>query len=440
MFPSSTDEAVESSTSHEPERLRSDTRKEPSTIRSVLVCGASVRSLTESLLSSGYRTLCIDFFGDSDLRKLLNQHGGRYLGTIKSFRELPERTADVPLDIPLVWGGGLENEPDTLEQIACQRRICGAYPEFVRQVRAPQALDELFQGTALLRPRRASSGGGLLSGGAGCWLRKPYRSGGGLGIEHWVSVDHSCPEVVHGTYLEQYIEGLPFSVVAYGDGRGHATLIGASLLLSGLPELGATGFQFCGNLGPVELPGAMHLDVSNAVKTLASRTSFRGIVGLDLVASTMGVFLLEVNPRLTASHWLYELDSPGLLVGLQVAGPALGLGGPVPWPCQPSSAGDSRVGAQLIVWSRQSQRVPDLLSVPLSTGLRFADVPEPGVYVESGTPLCSLLGTGASAAQLIDTVAKNSPMLQRVGIDVVALQSALRGRLEIAGSSGFRTA
>lgn len=436
MFPSSTDEAIESSTSHEPERLRSDTRNAPSPIRTVLVCGASVRSLAESLLSTGYTPLCIDFFGDSDLRQLLERSGGQYLGTMKSFRELPERIADVPADVPLVWGGGLENEPDILEQIACQRRICGVSLDLVRRLRAPQTLDELLHGTALLRPRRNSRGEVQLSRGGGCWLRKPCRSGGGLGIEFWDCADAGC-EIEDGTYLEEYIEGLPCSVVAYGDGQGHATLIGASLLFSGLTELGATGFQFCGNLGPVELSGAMHLEVSNAVKTLASRTYFGGIVGLDLVASPKGVFLLEVNPRVTASHWLYELDLPGRLVSLQVAEGALGAGCPA-GPARVSVAGSARVGAQWIVWSRQAQEVPDLMPVQLSGGLRFADVPEPGALAEPGTPLCSLLATGASAAQLIDILTENPSALHKVGIDVVALQAVLRQRLELAASLGVR--
>ncbi|MFO0979853.1 MAG: ATP-grasp domain-containing protein [Planctomycetaceae bacterium] len=389
-----------------------------------------MRSLAESVLDSGWTPLCIDFFGDSDLRQMLTRRVGRYLGAIESFRELPNRVAGIPADIPLIWGGGLENEPGVLESIAAQRPVCGVSLDFVRTVREPQELDQLVLGTALRRPRRVSA---APVEATRRWLRKPYRSGGGLGIEFFEASRCSPPEPVKGTYLEEFIEGLPFSVVVYGDGRGQATVIGSSLLLSGLTELGARGFQYCGNLGPAQMPGAMHRDVSNAVKTLASRTLLGGVIGLDLVAGAEGVFLLEVNPRLTASHWLFESGSSGHLVRLQVGG--LGQTSTLGGSSGPSAV---QIGVQLILWNQQTQKVPDLSSLRLSGGFRFADVPEPGVLGESGTPMCSLLGTGASAAQLIDALAENSPAIETAGVRAAAIQARLRRLMEEAARAGFR--
>ncbi len=430
MSPSSTDEADESLTSHEPERDHDAFSSESASPRDVLVCGASVRSLAESLLATGRRPLCVDFFGDSDLRRLLETHGGIYLGTISGFRELPEMVKLVSAEIPMLWTGGLENEPDILESIARQRRVCGVSAEFVREVRMPEVLDELVRETALKRPARLPVREAVRQPEPDKWLLKPRKSGGGLGI-HRLTPNEPLDRFAHiFEWAEQFVSGATVSVLARGDGRGKAQVIGASLLLSGVPELGAEGFQFCGNIGPIPLQGARHLIIENAVKKLASRTFFGGIIGLDLVLNPSGVFLLEVNPRITASHWLYELNSPGRLVEMQLVGKESGGMGK----CGVGTGrGDlGKTGVQLVVWNRKLRPAPSLVTARLPAGFRLADLPAPGTPIDASVPLCSIVGTAVTVAQLIASVAEISSRVPELCLDADVLRSDLEQRLATA--------
>lgn len=433
MSPSSTDEADESSTSHEPESDQGAFSSRSAPANAVLVCGASVRSLAESLLAVGRRPLCVDFFGDRDLLRLLETQGGVYLGTISSFRDLPEMVKLVPSDTPMVWTGGLENEPDILEAIARQRRVCGVSTEFVRLVRNPEALDELFRGTALKRPARRPLSEVASQPEPDQWLLKPRKSGGGLGVRRLSPGEPAPGDPRDGVadssaWAEQFVSGTTISALVWGDGRGDAQLIGTSLLLSGVPELGAKGFQFCGNIGPIQLQGAMHLKLENAVKTLASRVFFEGIIGLDLVVNPEAVFLLEVNPRLTASHWLYERNSPGSSVKRQLLGPdweEWGLLGDRSRPAASGLAVSGAVGLQLIVWNREPRPAPLLLNDGLPAGFRLADLPFPGIWIDANVPLCSMMGTTKTVAQMIASVAEISAHVRELGLQGSKLAGVL---------------
>jgi predicted ATP-grasp superfamily ATP-dependent carboligase len=329
----------------------------------------------------------------------------------------------VPADTPMIWTGGLENEPEILESIARQRRVCGVSPEFVRKVRNPEDLDELVRDTGLQRPARRSLRDVANQPEREKWLLKPRKSGGGLGIRRLAPGESLDGVAESSAWAEQFVSGANASVLVWGDGRGQAQVIGTSLLLSGVSELGAEGFQYCGNIGPIQHPGAMHLDVEKAVKTLASRTFFGGMIGLDLVVNSETAFLLEVNPRLTASYWLYEQNSPGSLVERLLAG-----GDWEEWVTSVVRSGSGASGAlglQLVVWNREPRAAPFLSNEGLPVGFRLADLPFPGTQLGANVPLCSIIGTAETVAQIIASVAEISSLMPELGVEGSALTGFL---------------
>jgi predicted ATP-grasp superfamily ATP-dependent carboligase len=390
------------------------------TVRSLLLCGASVRSLAESVIAAGIRPLCVDFFEDEDLSQLLNRGRGRFVGRISSFAELPTVIHSVRRSIPLLWAGGLENHTSVLRQIAQQRPVIGAEPDRVDQIRNPYQLMSWLSNAGLLVPRTASEATADVDL---VWLRKPVDSSGGLGIRsNSASLVRSDSSPVTGLsrapldhtrhYLQEYIDGVPMSAVFCSDGR-RVTLIGSSLQLVGWPSLGSSDFHFCGNLGPVDPGESVTSDLLKAGQTLVDQTGIRGMFGIDFVLRMGTVWFLEVNPRFTASHMIYEPSSglasdKGSLVSRHLA--SLG------WRSSSRSAQVRRascaflptdVHARFILWATEDYSVPEDFAASFSdagTFVKLADIPAARSTVTAGSPICSVHVSAASLGSLQQTL------------------------------------
>ena len=305
----------------------------------LLICGASVRSLAQSAVRAGWVPWCIDFFADADLLTLLEQSGGCMVGTIDSFRDLPRLVAQVPAEIPLLWGGGLENEPELLEQLSRHRMVLGCSVEAVRKSRDLQALHKLLsQSTgseSVVRVPATCWPGSELPGcrvslfishplisrassasqaSGQRWLWKPCHSAGGVAIEE-INANDAAYDRING-YLQQYVPGIPISAAFIVTESG-VELAGCSLQLTGWPSLNASGFQFCGNFGPVGLPETILQPLHVAAVSIAATMGLTGVFGMDFILSHGQLWFLELNPRVTASHEIYELTKGCNLVAAQ---------------------------------------------------------------------------------------------------------------------------
>ncbi|WP_217551268.1 ATP-grasp domain-containing protein, partial [Pantoea sp. GbtcB22] len=78
----------------------------------------------------------------------------------------------------------------------------------------------------------------------GRWLRKPLKSGGGLGIRFSKPGESASPH----HYFQEFIDGTPMSAL-----YGGTTLLGVTEQLIGEPWLHATPFAYCGNIALPEL-------------------------------------------------------------------------------------------------------------------------------------------------------------------------------------------
>lgn len=396
--------------------------------RSVLLCGASVRSLAESAIAAGLRPLCVDFFEDADLKDLLSSGRGRFVGRLDSFDQLPQVIRSVRKSIPLLWAGGLENHTDVLREVSRSRPVIGIVPAIIEQLRDPVTLQSWLSDAAIDSPRLATEN----TADATCsWLRKSVASSGGLGIGRHAHVGRTEAAVSAGTaqtgfhitpagsrdeiidkadvpasrrfarsglhppdvYLQEYIDGVPMSATFCAN-ESELELFGMSLQLIGWPCLGATDFLFCGNIGPVDPGDKVRKQVLEIARVLADRSGIRGVFGIDFVLRQGRVWLLEVNPRLTASHMLYELQHPGLLVHRHLG--AFGWTSKRPQRSRKSPMSGvlktpPAVSLRLIFWAREDVCIEGQFAANQSTDtFRFADCPQPGTVVGKSSPLCSL--------------------------------------------------
>jgi predicted ATP-grasp superfamily ATP-dependent carboligase len=363
---------------------------------SVILIGASVRSLAASALRAGYAPRCIDLFGDSDLTWMLRQAGAEPPIRISSFAEAPAVLSKLPPQLPVVWAGGLENTPSVLRTISGQRHVLGPSADTVEHISHPQQLQSLVEHTTCRTPDVLWTNKRDITGN---WLIKPVHSAGGIGIRRFQQGD----TLRQGEFLQKHIDGFPVSAL-YSNGTNGTELLATSIQLTGTPELGGKGMTFCGNVGPASPPHRACQAIQEVGEQVAL-SGMLGVFGADFIVSTDNVWLVEINPRITASHEIHDLtlDGPSVL--------ERHIAGCLRRPPTANSAGNELRGteylARLIIYSARDieMTASDVQQLACyhqaadtwasSPGTReiihswISDIPAPGL-VSAGDPFCSV--------------------------------------------------
>jgi predicted ATP-grasp superfamily ATP-dependent carboligase len=380
----------------------------------ILLLSVSARMLAELAVREGHEVVALDRFGDLDLQALcpsvsiLRDLGGE--GTMETLTDAAE---GIPAE-RVVYGAGLENRPDLVTRLAAGRTLLGCAPETLRRVRDPALLGASLRAAGLAYPRTFSAADAAGADRARRWLRKPVRSGGGRGVRDWRG-----GRLTEGHVVQERIGGLACSAAAVADGRS-AALLGVTEQLIGRRTLGARGYAWCGNLAPPRMPSgerrALTDDLQAICAHLAAAFGLRGVFGVDVVWDGGRAWVVEVNPRPTAS--LETIDAAygvrSFAAHLEACAGRL--------PAVPRLADASRAAGKAVLRATDSLRVPDTRDWA-ARGIR--DVPHPGEQIAAGHAVCTLVATGPTPeAVLADLEARaaelRAELHHRVTVDAPA--------------------
>src|SRR5438046_4611717 len=207
----------------------------------VLIAGVSTRGFAESAARAGYHVVAVDGFGDLDLRAwaatvlVARPKGGTRFSVGAALRAARGVSRDV-----VSYVASFENHPAAVGALARRGTLGGNPPAVLRRVRDPVRLARALTAHGLPAPAVRLSA--PRPPARTRWLVKPRASGGGSGITPW------CGRTVPArSYLQQWIAGVPGSVVFAADGR-RAVPLGVSRLLAGDRAFSAGPFRYCGNI------------------------------------------------------------------------------------------------------------------------------------------------------------------------------------------------
>jgi uncharacterized protein len=380
----------------------------------ILLVSVSARMLAELATRDGHDVLAFDRFGDLDLRRLCPSVSLlRDLDPDGGMAELVDAAEGAPGD-SVVYGAGLENRPDLVARLAAGRTLLGCTPETLERVRDPALLGAALRDAGAAYPHTLSAGDAPERADRGRrWLRKPVRGGGGRGVREWRG-----GRLAPGVVVQERIAGLPCSAAAVADGRS-AVLLGVSEQLIGRRALGVGGYRWCGNVVPPRLPEPERRALGAAAREicahLAAAFALRGLFGVDLIWDGAQPWVVEVNPRPTAALETIEaVSGPGAF-----AAHLEGCAGRLP---AEALAPPARAAGKAVAFARSDLRVPDTRDWP-ARGIR--DVPHPGEAIAAGRPICTLVATGSSPADVLAGLESRAAALRdelndRVSLDAVA--------------------
>lgn len=231
------------------------------------------------------------------------------------------RRLDLSQFIGCVYGSGFEAQPELLQKISALVPLIGNQASIVRAVKNATmffgALDELnvkHPKTFYGHPDEA--GDGLDS--ATAYLIKLVGGSGGEHVAYYQSGSGSNSaksKLLDGYYRQQYIEGVPISLLFIASARetnGHKISV-VGFNEQWIDASDSSPFRYGGAVSNIAISESLRKKLIDAAVKITNKFGLLGLNSVDAIwqknTSADEVYMLEVNPRLSATVGLYDSAS-----------------------------------------------------------------------------------------------------------------------------------
>jgi predicted ATP-grasp superfamily ATP-dependent carboligase len=372
-----------------------------------LVVGVDCSALAKSSYHAGYTVFGADYFGDIDLRSVCKaslsiqeQKVGDSCGVLGSnfspdaiLTLVDHLHKEHELDGCLL-ASGFEDSYDALVELNSKVPIIGNTPETITKVRDKLEFFKSLRRLGLVYPETefvqdAEEGKRVAKDLRYPIVVKPPAGFGGLGIKKVAdrrNLEGTLEQMIQdngGAFIQEFIEGLPISA-SFIATQASTEILTINEQLYGLPETGQRAeFGYCGNIVPADL-GATYDRVRNICDDIVRKISLHfqliGSNGVDIVLSKeVRPYVLEVNPRFQGT---LECVERVFGINLVKAHVDACIHRTLP---SPQRSLMQTFCIRLILYAHDRSLTP-VLQRPY-----IVDVPFPGVIVELGEPLCSIV-------------------------------------------------
>jgi uncharacterized protein len=344
----------------------------------VLLAGISTRAAAESAANAGFAVTAIDAFADLDQHPAVTAYAlPRGFGPLAAVRTASKLACDA-----VSYLSNFENHPSAVQSLAASRALWGNSPDVLRRVRNPYLLADALAARGIKAPRVGGESDAQ-------WLMKPLASGGGRGIRPW---KHGR-RLRRDSYLQEFIDGVPASIVFVANGR-EAVVLGLSRQLAGLRSFGGSRFEYCGNVLDPAL--AADTDLACAARTIVdaitSDFGLTGVNGIDVIIQDGVPWPIEVNPRWSSSMELVERA-----FGISVFGTHARACADAALPdFDILRTGPDAAFGKAIVYAREDVTIGD--TRPWLGDLSISDVPRQDDRIRAGRPVCTVFAEGRDFA------------------------------------------
>ncbi len=407
-------------------------RDEISDLQNVLVMGMDNVALALSAQRAGYNVFAVDHFGDQDLQlgcrewvSVIRQRPGESSGRLsRDFH--PELLLQLAKDLlkeheiqAVLLSSGLDDSPEILFELNELVPILGNPPRIMERVRDEKVFFRELSHLGIAHPETAIvedlQGAEESSKDIGFpVIIKPGSRLGGAGIrraddsQELGTAFREASLLDEKVLIQEYISGTPASASLISSPKG-ATTLTLNEQLIGRRELGPRDpFGYCGNVVPLLAPEEVVEKCKGIVERVAQHFNLLGSNGVDLVISEKGVpHVIEVNPRFQAT---LDCVESLLRINLVEAHVEACVEDQLPTISKELSLFCGR----FIFYTPQRLVAPNL---SFFRGIR--DIPLPGVIVERGEPLCSLILEATNRDRLLQEASEIAETI-RSSCDVVA--------------------
>ena len=382
-------------------------RSSPARKNSLLIVARSARPLAAMARAAGFEVHAIDLFGDQDTRL-----AARYTTALTPTRQFDFKAAELLGAIaahqslhgpmPVVCGSAFERAPTLLANIARHYHVIACDAEVYRRLWDLPALFASLRRTAGIATPATSWHAPAVARG---WLCKRV---GGTGGYHVAAVS-AATRARHTHYFQQRVDGASCSALFIANGRD-CRYYGCA---EHLRWHAASSYRYEGARRLLHVPAKLRASLELIGAVLTARLALRGCFGIDFLRREDDrPVLVDINPRPTASLELWPARQRMFSAHLAACTDQTLLY---------SSPQATTERAHLVLYADAPWQVPD----GLDWSPWIVDRPCAGTFIARGAPLCTLLGVGASSAELAANLQRRYQTLRtRIGAPAQALLPA----------------
>ena len=270
--------------------------------KTVVIAAVSSRPYLEAAVNSGFDVIAIDAFADQDTQRLaqrllkLNVNDGLIDGdTILNYLSSLEQKNLVGF----CYGAGFEMQPELLDEINQIMPVIGNSASVLQQCKDPKIFFKYCNKLGVPYPNVSFDTPTKKKG----WLKKTIGSHGGMHIRHLEDIDESDIKNVGNVYFQQFQMGQSVSCLFF--------VSADAFFVIGFNEQWSDGdngllYRYGGAVSQIELSDLAKFRFTTYVSQLAKNLGLVGLNSCDAICDGDDIFILEINPRLSASIDLYR--------------------------------------------------------------------------------------------------------------------------------------
>lgn len=261
--------------------------------KKIIIAATSACAFAKAAHASGYAVIALDAFMDEDLMRVsteayqVNMHDGCV--DSEDFKRQFAKI-DVQGVQGFCYGSMFDAAPDLLDWIAARVPVIGNTAETLKLAKAFSFFDLLdtleipHPEVRMQKPQDAKK-----------WLAKTVGGSGGMHVR-------AANGVEVADYFQQKIEGEPVSMLFLADGEAMQVL---GFNRQFVAPTAALPYRFAGAVSGVKLAEPAVNTFRLAAAQLTRALGLRGVNCLDAIWTGEKLYMLELNPRLSASFDLY---------------------------------------------------------------------------------------------------------------------------------------
>lgn len=273
----------------------------------LILAGASCRAAAQCAQRAGYVPVVFDDFLDRDLLQ------SAICFPSSALAQWIDRIAEVIPHAAAMVAGGIENRPDVLDGLQNAKFKLGVDRNSMQALRDPRRWQRWATESGLLFPATRWPEQGPPSPtdtatSRHAWLIKSMHSAGGLGVSLWDPCIN--PPALPSTtqFWQERLTGVSVGVSYLATSSGNHCLGAANAWEHPWPW-SPTPYIYRGSVSPFPIEQSAWVRFNAFGERVRRETGIRGLWGADWILATDGWWLLEINPRWSASMEL--LDAGG---------------------------------------------------------------------------------------------------------------------------------